>query len=144
MEDMQAVIQAQDVCVLATISENSPHCSLMAYISDDEQRKLFMVTHKSTKKYANLINNPAASLLIDTRLSDTPKSREDVWALTINGIFEEIKDVEDAANIRKRFVKKYAHLDEFAHHPDAVVFAIKLQSLQLLRSATEADYLVYD
>lgn len=144
MEEMQAVIEAQDICVLATISENSPHCSLMAYISDDEHRKLFMVTHRSTRKFANLRSNPAISLLIDTRLSDSPKTREDVWALTVNGVFEEIEDAEEVEFIRRKFIKKHEHLHEFAHHSDAVVFAIKLQSLQLLRSATDADYLDYE
>ncbi len=144
MEEMQAVIEAQDICVLATVSENSPHCSLMAYIYDEQLRKLFMVTHRSTKKFANLMENPTVSLLIDTRLSDRPISREDVWALTLNGVFELIENSEDVETIRSSFVKKHTHLFGFAHHPDAVVFAIKLQSLQLLRSATDADYLDYD
>ena len=143
MEEMQAVIQTQDICVLATVSGSSPHCSLMAYVPDEKHRKLFMVTHRSTKKFANLLENPAVSLLIDTRLSDRPISREDVWALTLNGVFEQIENSEDVESIRSSFVKKHKHLHEFAHHPDAVVFAIKLQSLQLLRSATDADYLDY-
>jgi nitroimidazol reductase NimA-like FMN-containing flavoprotein (pyridoxamine 5'-phosphate oxidase superfamily) len=136
---MMNVIKAQDMCVLATVDGEVPHCSLMAYVSDETCRKVYMITHRNTKKYANLLANPAVCLLIDTRLSAKRSSRETVQALTVNGTFELVRD-EEAAGLRNRFIEAHPHLREFAQDDDAQVFAVKLQALQLLRDATDAAY----
>ena len=67
LERMKAVVREKDICVLATVSGDKPHCSLMAYAADDDCREIYMVTHRKTNKYKNLKENPAVSLLIDTR-----------------------------------------------------------------------------
>ena len=139
MEEMVKVLRAQDMCVLATVDGDVPHCSLMAYVTDAKCRKVYMVTHKNTKKYANLLANPAVCLLVDTRLSVKRSARENVQALTVNGTFELVKEDETAA-FKNRFIEAHPHLREFALDEDAQVFAVKLQALQLLRDATDALY----
>jgi len=67
LEEMKALAKQKDICVLATVSDGNPHCSLMAYATDDDCREIYMITQKGTKKYKNLIKNPSVSLLIDTR-----------------------------------------------------------------------------
>ena len=70
-KDIQELLQANRTCVLATVSEGEPHCSLMSYATDDDCREIYMATHRDTKKYKNLTANPSVSLLIDTRESPT-------------------------------------------------------------------------
>lgn len=140
MEEMMAVLRGQDICVLATASENAPHCSLMAYILDEQRRRIYMVTHKETKKYANLLANPTVSLLVDTRLAGEKVAREKVQALTVNGVFSPIEEAGEAEPLRERFIKKHPHLHDFAKNEKAVVFQVELQSLQLLNGATDASY----
>jgi len=36
IEKIKALVREKDTCVLATVSENSPHCSLMSYVTDSE------------------------------------------------------------------------------------------------------------
>lgn len=139
MEEMKKVLEAQDMCVLATVDGDVPHCSLMAYVTDEKCRRVYMVTHRNTKKYANLLANPAVCLLIDTRLSVKQFARENVQALTVNGVFEHVQE-EEIAGLRNRFVEAHPHLQEFAQDEEAQVFAVKLQKLQLLRDATDASY----
>lgn len=140
MEEMMKVLKDEDMCVLATVAGGVPHCSLMAYITDEKCRKVYMVTHRKTKKYANLLANPAVCLLIDTRISGTRFPRENVQALTVSGTFELVQEEELAAGLRSRFVKAHPQLQEFAQASDAQVFAVKLRELQLLRDATDASY----
>ena len=64
IEKMKAPMRRKDICVLATVSENSPQCSLMAYITDNDGSELYMVTHRQSTKFRNLSANPAVSLLI--------------------------------------------------------------------------------
>jgi general stress protein 26 len=140
LEKMKDVIRSQDMCVLATVKGNKPHCSLMAYVTDEECRTIYMITHKNTAKYRNLTANPSLSLLIDTRLMDKGEDRQRAKALTVNGIFERIEDSDKRFNILAKFLENQVHLKEFASHPDAEVLAVRIQSLQLLDGVTDAYY----
>lgn len=140
MKDMEELIRAQDICVLATVSEGMPHSSLMAYIIDEDYLRLYMITHKNTKKYKNLIRNPHVSLLIDSRYSTPPVPRDKVQALTVSGLFEEVLENENSAKLKKKFAHQHKHLAGFAKDEQATLFAIKLTKLQLQHGAVEADY----
>jgi nitroimidazol reductase NimA-like FMN-containing flavoprotein (pyridoxamine 5'-phosphate oxidase superfamily) len=140
MEEMKALVRQKDICVLATVSQNKPHCSLMAYTTDDECREIYMVTNKLTKKYRNLTENPLVSLLIDTRDEDTGSARLKAKALTVEGAFEGIEDEARKDIIRNRLLERHPHLGTLALHPDAEVFSIKVLSFLLLRGPTDSHF----
>jgi nitroimidazol reductase NimA-like FMN-containing flavoprotein (pyridoxamine 5'-phosphate oxidase superfamily) len=140
LHEMKDVIRSQDMCVLATVSGDRPHCSLMAYITDEDCRNLYMITPRQTTKYENMTANPSVCVLIDTRLSDMADQRRKTKALTVNGVFAEIEDANKLSAIRTEFMQRHAHLSEFASDPDAEVFAVKIHSLQLLKGATDSYF----
>lgn len=140
LEKMKELIRSQDMCVLATVAENRPHCSLMAYVTDDHCREIYMVTHRNTAKFRNATENPSVSLLIDTRLEDKGERRPRARALTVSGLFERIENPERREAIRIRLLERHAHLRDFAAHPEAEVFAIKILALQLLDGITDSHY----
>jgi general stress protein 26 len=140
METMKEVIRSQDICVLATVSGSKPHCSLMAYIADDECRNIYMITHTHTAKYQNLKANPSVCLLIDTRMSDRGEQRQKAKALTVSGVYNQITDPHKLQAVRSKFLQRHVQLREFASQPDAEVFAVKIQSLQLLIGATDSYF----
>jgi nitroimidazol reductase NimA-like FMN-containing flavoprotein (pyridoxamine 5'-phosphate oxidase superfamily) len=74
LERMNDIVKRNDLCVLATVSEGKPHCSLMSYVSDEEGDEIYMISHKQKKKYANLMETPFVSLLM------TPGRRRNVKA----------------------------------------------------------------
>src|SRR5512143_322471 len=92
MERMKNIVRGNDLCVMATVSEGKPHCSLMNYITDECCSEIFMISHKKTKKYSNLNVNPIDSLLIDTREEQRNQNRVDIKALTVSGEFQIIKN----------------------------------------------------
>lgn len=140
LEEMKALVRQKDICVLATASENQPHCSLMAYTTDDACREIYMVTNKLTRKYKNLKENPFVSLLIDTRDEDTGSGRLKAKALTVEGAFEGIEDEARKDTIRNRLLERHPHLRELALHPDAEVFSIKVMSFLLLSGPTDSHF----
>jgi general stress protein 26 len=140
IDKMKALMKQKDVCVLATVSNNKPHCSLMAYTTDDECREIYMVTDKLTKKYSNLKENPAVSLLIDTREEHSGPTRLKGKALTVTGVFQEIKDSTLKDMIRDRLLERHSHLRAFAFQPDAAMFSIKIESLLLLEGLTDSYF----
>jgi len=140
LEKMKELIRSQDMCVLATACDNKPHCSLMAYVTDDHCREIYMVTHRNTAKFRNATKNPSVSLLIDTRLEEEGESRQRARALTVTGLFERIEIPERREAIRARLLERHAHLRDFAAHPEAEVFAVKILALQLLDGITDSYY----
>ena len=135
--DIQKMISENRVCVLATVSDGAPHCSLMSYATDNQCNEIYMATLKDTKKYRNLITNPSVSLLIDTRDAD-PKDK--TRALTITGVFQVVENDERIAQIKKALLKKHPDLKDFFNNSDAQVVVIKATSLQLLNSVTDSYF----
>ena len=135
--DIQKIISENKVCVMATVWDGAPHCSLMSYATDNECREIYMATLKDTKKYRNLIANPAVSLLIDTRTLDT---RGQTRALTVTGVFQAIGNEKRITEIREVLLQKHPDLKDFFNNPDARIVVIKAMSLQLLDSVTDSYF----
>ena len=140
LDEMKALIRSKDVCVLATVSGGEPHCSLMSYVIDDDCQEFFMMTHRNTKKFHNLLQNEFVSLLIDTREEDVGEKRADVCALTINGVFRKIEDPQKEALYREKLLARHPHLKEFAESGDTQVFCVKALTLQLLKGVRQSYF----
>jgi nitroimidazol reductase NimA-like FMN-containing flavoprotein (pyridoxamine 5'-phosphate oxidase superfamily) len=144
LEKMKDIVKANDLCVLATVSEGKPHCSLMSYISDEEGKEVYLISHKQTKKYGNLMENPTVSLLIDTREEEKSQRRIYIKALTVSGEFQPIKDPGEKDLIRSKFLKRHPHLADFLNDPGAELFSIKIRSFQLLDGVKDAFFETID
>jgi nitroimidazol reductase NimA-like FMN-containing flavoprotein (pyridoxamine 5'-phosphate oxidase superfamily) len=144
LEKMKDIVKANDLCVLATVSEGKPHCSLMSYVSDEGGREIYLISHRQTKKYFNLMKNPTVSLLIDTREEEKGQRRIDVKALTVIGEFQTIKDQTKKNLIHAKFLKTHPHLSDFLNDPGAEIFCIKIRSFQLLDGVKDAFFETVD
>ena len=139
-EQIRKLVQNEKFCVLATASENKPYCSLMAYAPEEDCKKIYMVTHKNTVKYENLIENSAVSLLIDTR-EEKDKSQNNITkALTITGHFFEIKNESVRLKARDFLHRRHPDLGVFLDHPQAFIFGVEVQSFLLLEGFTDSHY----
>ena len=135
--EMKALAKQKNICVLATVSEKKPYCSLMAYVTDDTCKEIYMVTHKNSTKYKNLLQNPAVSLLIDTR---EKFPRAEAKALTVEGVFCIIENTEKRKTVTARLLHAHPHLNNFLKHPDADVICIKIKSFLLLDGLQQAHF----
>ena len=137
LEEMKALAREKNSCVLATIADSKPYCSLMAYVTNTACTEIYMVTHRQTQKFQNLVANPAVSLMIDTR-DATPRSP--AKALTVEGIFKKITDPVKVQKVRRKLLSAHPHLSDFMGHAEAEVFQIKIISFLLLNGLTDAFY----
>jgi nitroimidazol reductase NimA-like FMN-containing flavoprotein (pyridoxamine 5'-phosphate oxidase superfamily) len=140
IEKMKALVKRKDICVLATVSENKPHCSLMAYVTNSDCREIFMVTNRQSTKFRNLLVNPSVSLLIDTREEHTGIKRPDAQALTVSGVYQEIQDETKKKRIRSKMLAKHPHIKNLMEMPDAEIFCIKVTSFLLLDGVSESHF----
>jgi len=137
LEEMKALAREKNSCVLATIVDSKPYCSLMAYVTNNACTEIYMVTHRQTQKFKNLAANPAVSLMIDTR--DT-SPRKAARALTVAGVFQRITDPARQKEVRRNLLSAHPHLSEFMGNPDAEVFQINIKSFLLLDGLTKASF----
>jgi nitroimidazol reductase NimA-like FMN-containing flavoprotein (pyridoxamine 5'-phosphate oxidase superfamily) len=139
-EKIVELIRGQDVCVLATSSENRPHCSLMAYLPSEDCTSFYLVTSRSTKKYANMLRNPRVSLLIDNRPREAhPGERPNAQALTVEGSSRPAPESEKS-RLRSALIAAYPTMRKFIEHPDADIVEISAESYLLLDGLTESYY----
>lgn len=137
LTEMKALAKQRDICVLATVADQKPYCSLMAYVTDDNCEEIYMVTRKNSTKYKNLMHNPAVSLLIDTR-EKSPRS--EAKALTVEGIFCKIENKVKRKQVTAKLLQTHPHLDDFMQHPEADVFCVKISSFLLLDGLQQAHF----
>ena len=140
IEKMKRLVRENSTCVLATALDNRPHCSLMSYAVDPLCTTIYMVTHKETKKYRNLQQNPNVSLLIDTRAKDRPAESLPVMALTVTGILKSPMDSEEGVLARGLLLDRHPPLREFLQDTGAEIFAVTIRSFQLLEGIKDASF----
>jgi nitroimidazol reductase NimA-like FMN-containing flavoprotein (pyridoxamine 5'-phosphate oxidase superfamily) len=137
LTEIKELIKEKNICVLATISGNRPYCSLMAYATNEDCTEIYMATRRSTKKARNLSENPAVSLMIDTR-EEAPSSQP--RALTIEGACAPIEDETRKQLVRTRLLSIHPHLKKIISHPDSEIYCVTISSFLLLKGLTEAHY----
>ena len=140
LDEMKKLLKTNDSCVLATCSGDRPHCSLMTYLTDVDQQAIYMVTHKATRKYANMSENPNVSLLIDTRSRADIGPGENIKALTVHGMFQPVDSEETQQAVLEQLIRRQPRIAALALDPDAVVFSVKVTSCLLLDGVKDAYY----
>lgn len=135
---IKAILEENSLCVLATSSENRPHCSLMAYIYDVQENVLYMMTLRTTQKYRNISHNPLVSVLVDTRnrLSGSEKNQ----ALTISATCSLSAGDTIRSAILHRMVERHPHLQDLACMPEIEVLALHPTSFLLMDGALKSHY----
>ena len=139
-EKIKALIREQATCVLATASENRPHCSLMAYATNASCDEIYLMTLKDSRKYKNMCANPAVSLLIDTRQDTLKTDHSKTMALTLSGRFDRMMKDAEGERISKELRRKHPGLKEFFENVETEPVKIIVESYLLLQGPTEAYY----
>lgn len=135
LAEIKQMAMQKNICVLATLAGNKPYCSLMAYTTNKDCTEIYMATRRSTRKFRNLIENPAVSLMIDTR-ETLPRSQ--ARALTVEGECSFMKEGSQKQQVRAKLTAAHPHLKDFVGHPENEILCVRIKSFLLLKGLTEA------
>jgi nitroimidazol reductase NimA-like FMN-containing flavoprotein (pyridoxamine 5'-phosphate oxidase superfamily) len=139
IEQIEAFLNSHTLCVLATVRDNVPHCSLMAYIVDEHSRVVYMATPRDTNKYQNILKNPQVSLLVDDRSQgDYPGQRAE-HALTVHGTCHRVEDEATKKRVRERLAETRPDMRGFIFDPQSEVIAIDIHSFLFLHGVSDAQ-----
>ncbi|NTW36092.1 MAG: pyridoxamine 5'-phosphate oxidase family protein [Syntrophobacteraceae bacterium] len=139
LDRMKNLLKAGDMCVLATCAENRPHCSLMAYITDEVVETVYMVTLKDSQKFRNIRENPEVSLLVDTRQDIPVLGRKGVKALTVHGTCRPLP-ADEGRPVLGKLAGRHPHLEPLIVNPQATILEVKVQGFLLLDGVSDAHY----
>ncbi len=133
-EKARLLLEGQIFAVLCTQGQDGPYASLMAYVYEKENDKVFMVTKTTSEKVRNIQNCPRVALLVDDRIRSG--SGKAVSALTVEGtVVSWLPDSVYFALLETRFPALKTLLDD----PETVVLCIELDRFLLLEGPEKAE-----
>jgi nitroimidazol reductase NimA-like FMN-containing flavoprotein (pyridoxamine 5'-phosphate oxidase superfamily) len=122
---IQTLLDSQIQAVLATQHQRQPYTSLMAFAVTPDLRQIVFATYRATQKYANLLANPRASLLIDNRCNNATDYRNAV-AISAQGAVREA-DASQRADFLELYLHKHPKLRDFVTAADCVLLQLDVE-----------------
>jgi len=127
--DLLAVIRdlldSQKLAVLATQSYGQPYVNLVAFAVTADLKYLLFATTRATRKFANLLADPRAAVLVDNRKNEVADFTE-AAALTALGKVWELHGVE-RQQFLEIYLEKHPHLQEFVTGPTCALLRIRVE-----------------
>jgi len=112
---LENLFKSQNLAVLATHNHGQPYTSLVAFAGSKDLKALYFITGQATRKYANLMSDPRAAMMIDNR-SNAPADIAEAMAATATGSVDIVSENERIKPLSV-YLQKHPHLVEFAKSP---------------------------
>ena len=111
--------------VLATSTEDVPYTNLIAFILQDDLKKLFFATPRDTKKFKNLTINEKVSF----HIQNTKNSLEDIGkavGITITGKATECSK-KHSEEVISLYLLKYPQIKEFIYSLNTAFISVDIE-----------------
>lgn len=122
---LHELFAVQNLAVLATHSEGQPYASLMAFAATQDLGTLVFATPRATRKYANLLADCRAALLIENR-TNTTEDFSAAMAVTAVGVVQPI-DLPADSPLVALYLSKHAYLQDFVRSPSCAVVSLVVE-----------------
>jgi heme iron utilization protein len=132
---IRLMVESQATGVLATVMDQQPYASLVAFSYSPDLKKIFFATPNNTTKYRNLTGNPNISLIIDSRICN-PKDFSRSAAITVMGEAHELAG-DDRSRKLMDHAARLPGLAGFFDSPAMAMFQIDVQAYIVADGLTE-------
>ncbi len=142
-EQIHQLLAGQRLAVLSTSEMGRPYASLVAFYFSPDLRFVCFATTRSTRKYANLKNQPQVAFLIDSR-SNQEEDFHQAAAVTVIGQSREL-DGEERQRAADLYLLRHPYLEEFIEAPTTAFFTVHVEKyIHVSRFQEVFEYLVTD
>jgi len=124
-DNIYQLLASQRLAVLSTSDKGQPYASLVAFCFSPDLRTMYFATPRATRKYANLMDHPQVSFLVDNR-SNKEEDFHQAAAVTVLGRCEEIAE-EGKQNATGPYLERHPYLKEFIEAPTTSYFAVRVK-----------------
>ena len=108
---LNKVFSSQNFASMATLHNDRIHSCLVAFSVSEDMKTIFLCTPRTTRKYANLLENSTVSMLIHNS-SNQAGDLKNAVAVTVAGKAQEVSK-EDRQSARQSFLKKHPYMKDF-------------------------------
>ena len=121
---IQSLLRHQQLGVLSTVGNDTPYANLVAFVASDDDRHLYFVTPRATRKFANLSANANVALLVNNS-NNHPDDFHDAAAVTAVGKAYTVS-AHALTAVRKRYLAKHPYLEDFVRSPSCEMIGIRV------------------
>ncbi len=125
-EFLRDLFSSQRFAVLATQKRGQPYGSLVAFMASNDLKNILFATTRTTRKYANIVNNPKVAMVVDNR-SNRENDFNDATVVTITGKAHEAEGSERKW-LQKLFLKKHPSLRDFLFSPNCALLKVEVDT----------------
>lgn len=133
------LLNEQRLAILATVSQESPYCNLVAFTPSDDLRTIIFTTPRSTSKYANMLRNPNVSLLVDDRMRNGFGFTSGMVVTAVGAVAP--VGLQDEDMLKGRHANRHAELNDFIWSPDCALMQVRVLRYILVSSLRDTAVL---
>jgi nitroimidazol reductase NimA-like FMN-containing flavoprotein (pyridoxamine 5'-phosphate oxidase superfamily) len=122
----------QKLAVLSTQDSGQPYASLIAFVGQEDLKKICFVTPRTTRKFVYLSADSRVALLINSSLNMNSDFHEAV-SVTALGNASEISGVEKD-KILRLYVTKHPYLEAFATSPTCALVGVTITTYVIVKN----------
>lgn len=128
----RALLANRGLAVLATVRDSFPHQGLVAVAATEDLKYILFASPVYTRKYENISENRAVSLLLDDR-SNSELDFMQCTALSVKGDAEVLQnDTEETERYRSIYLQRHPYLESFVRSPSSALFRVKVSTYSLV------------
>jgi len=129
--DIRKLFDNQRFGVLATHCGGQPYASLVAFAASDDLRRLVFCTLRDTRKYANLVRDPRAALLVHSACNDAGDF-EQAMGVTVTGAAIDVTE-DDKVRYAEMLISRHPELSDFVAGGDSAIVVLQAGEHHLVR-----------
>jgi hypothetical protein len=130
------LLMSQKLAVLSTQDHGQPYINLMAFAADD-LKHLFFATSRATRKFANLMADARAALLIDNRANEEADFVNAAALTALGKVWELLgREREQGLSI---YLDKHPYLKDFVTSSNCSLLRLKVEKFILVTKFQEIN-----
>jgi len=122
----------QQLATLATMATDAPYCNLVAFTPSEDLRTIFFATPRTSTKYANLVNNPNVSLLIDSRTQSGTDPQAGMAVTALGSVVQDSS--KDTEALKGMHAARHEQFRDFIFSPDCALVQVRVKRYILVSS----------
>jgi len=116
--------------VLATVKGSAPYTTLVAFVLQDDLKKLFFATPRDTKKFKHLTDNELVSFLIHNS-TNSPEDTGNAIGITITGRASE-HSKKSSKELIDLYLSKHPQMGEFVFSLNTAFICIDIERYDMV------------
>ncbi|MFH0729014.1 MAG: pyridoxamine 5'-phosphate oxidase family protein [Pseudomonadota bacterium] len=127
---LRELLSAQKLAVLSTHESGQPYANLVAFACSDDLKWLYFATARSTRKFANLLEDARVALLVSSS-ANKESDFQDAMAATIVGSAVEVLG-EERQSALTTYLAKHPYLEDFVRASECALVKVHARSYILV------------